>query len=260
MADRNSRWSRDELLLAFNLYCRTPFGKMHSRNPEVIYLSKLIGRTSSSVAMKLVNFASLDPDITSSGRAGLGNASAGDRAIWSEFHQDWERLALESVEVLKVRSGGEKPESDDTFDINAELSYEGVTKSVLTKVRVKQSFFRKSVLAGYQNRCCISGVLEQKLLVASHIVPWSEDKLNRLNPRNGLCLSSLHDRAFDQGLITVTPDFKVRVAKQLRSHRDNAMIDSAIVKMEGRSILLPEKFLPGREFLMWHNKYRFEQL
>lgn len=260
MADRNSRWSRDELLLAFNLYCRTPFGKMHSRNPDVIYLSKLIGRTPSSVAMKLVNFASLDPDITSTGRAGLGNASAGDRVIWSEFHQDWERLAIESADVLQALSGKEKIGSDDSFEVDAEPSYEGLTKSVLTKVRVKQAFFRKSVLAGYQHRCCISGVQEQKLLVASHIVPWSEDKLNRLNPRNGLCLSSLHDRAFDQGLITVTPDFKLRVSKQLKSQRDNAMIDSSIVKMEGQSIRLPEKFLPQRDFLLWHNKYRFEQI
>jgi putative restriction endonuclease len=190
----------------------------------------------------------------------LGNASAGDRAIWGEFHRDWERLALESAEVLQTLSGKEKLRSDDVLEVNAEPSYEGLTKSVLTKVRVKQSFFRKSVLAGYQNRCCISGVLEQKLLVASHIVPWSEDKLNRLNPRNGLCLSSLHDRAFDQGLITVTPDFKVRVAQKLKSQRDNDMIDSAIVKMDGRSIRLPEKFLPDRDFLLWHNKYRFERL
>ncbi len=262
MTERNSRWSRKELLVAFHLYCQTPFGKMHNRNPEVIYLAKLIGRTPSSVAMKLVNFASLDPAITSTGRTGLGNASTGDKAIWSEFHRDWERLALESKKVLEGLSNGTALQFDDTNNsvIDLPSSYEGITKSVLTEVRVKQSFFRKAVLAGYQNRCCISGMQERKLLIASHIVPWSEDKLNRLNPRNGLCLSALHDRAFDQGLITITPDFRIRVAKKLKSQRENSMINSAIVEMEGRSIFLPEKFLPNAEFLSWHNKHRFERV
>ncbi|HRF38987.1 MAG TPA: hypothetical protein PK198_09360, partial [Saprospiraceae bacterium] len=48
-------WTREELILAINLYCKTPFGKLHSRNPDVIQLSKLLGRTPSSIAYKLVN-------------------------------------------------------------------------------------------------------------------------------------------------------------------------------------------------------------
>lgn len=63
------RWTREQRLIAFALYCRTPFGKMHSRNPEIIKLAQLLGRTPGSLAMKLVNFASLDPAITSTGSA-----------------------------------------------------------------------------------------------------------------------------------------------------------------------------------------------
>ena len=54
-------WTRDELLVAFNLYCKTPFGRLHQRNPEIIRLASALGRTPSALAMKLVNFASLDP-------------------------------------------------------------------------------------------------------------------------------------------------------------------------------------------------------
>lgn len=259
MAERSIRWSRKELLVAFHLYCQMPFGKMHKGNPEVIRLAKLIGRTPSSVAMKLVNFASLDPAITSTGRTGLGNASAGDRAIWGEFHEDWEHLALESAKVIDgllkkaVHSKNNAPEIDGDPITN----YEGLTKSVTVEVRIKQSFFRKAVLSSYQNRCCISGVQEPRLLIASHIIPWSEDKRNRLNPRNGLCLSALHDRAFDQCLITVTPDYRIQVSKKLKSQSDNSMIDSALIKMQGKKITLPEKFWPDEEFLVWHNR-KFE--
>ncbi len=260
MAERNSRWSRKELLVAFNLYCQMSFGKMHKGNPEIIRLASLIGRTPSSVAMKLVNFASLDPAITSTGRTGLGNASVGDKEVWGEFHKDWERLALESKKLLNGLSREAGLSKDDESDIGGDslTNYEGSTKAVMVEVRIKQSFFRKAVLGGHQNRCCISGVKEPKLLIASHIVPWSEDKRNRLNPRNGLCLSALHDRAFDQALITVTPDYRVQVSKKLKLQSNNPMIDSALIKMHGKQITLPEKFWPGEEFLTWHNR-KFEE-
>jgi hypothetical protein len=54
-------WTPDDLLVAFRLYCRTPFGRLHRNNPEIIELARLMGRTPSSVGMKACNFASLDP-------------------------------------------------------------------------------------------------------------------------------------------------------------------------------------------------------
>ena len=61
-------WTPEQLKLAFAFYCQTSFGKLHSKNPQIIELAKLIGRTPSALAMKLVNFASLDPSITDTGR------------------------------------------------------------------------------------------------------------------------------------------------------------------------------------------------
>lgn len=56
-------WTREEFILALNLYLKIPFGKMHSRNPEIQKLARLIGRTDNSVALRLVNFAACDPEL-----------------------------------------------------------------------------------------------------------------------------------------------------------------------------------------------------
>lgn len=64
-------WSREELILVFNLYLKLPFGKMHSRTPEVIEMAHLIGRTVSSISIRLGNFASCDPYHQSRGVKGM---------------------------------------------------------------------------------------------------------------------------------------------------------------------------------------------
>jgi putative restriction endonuclease len=94
MARRN--WTRDELIVAFNLYCKLPFGQYHRRNPQVIELARLLSRTPDAVAMKLCNFASLDPTHQKRGVRGLGNSGKLDPQIWEEFNNNWEQLAIES--------------------------------------------------------------------------------------------------------------------------------------------------------------------
>jgi predicted restriction endonuclease len=253
VAVKSSRWNKEQLKLAFNLYCQLPFGKLHSRNAEVVELAQLIGRTPSAVAMKLVNFASLDPAITASGRVGLGNASALDREVWEEFHADWERLALECAALnLHLRPTlpiETMPETFDAFDLK---DFTGETRRVITEQRMRQQFFRRAVLASYGERCCMSGLSDARLLMASHIVPWSMDKANRLNPSNGLCLSALHDKAFDQGLITITDDFRVMVSGQLRDLTDGSALKSVLTALQDQPIEKPERFLPHVDFLARH--------
>jgi predicted restriction endonuclease len=243
------QWSRKELIAAFNLYCQLPFGKIHSRNPLIKRVAEKLDRTPSSLAMKMLNFASLDPTIIESGRHGLGNASNADRAVWEEFHQDWEKTALESQLFLKETNV--IPTRELTKIEPADFT--GKTKKATVEVRLKQSFFRQAVLSSYQGRCCMTGLDDPRLLIASHIVPWSEDKANRLNPSNGLCLSALHDRAFDQALITVMPDFKIRVSKSLYRSK-TSFCEMALLSLEGKQIYLPEKFSPAPELLRFHNK------
>lgn len=248
-------WTKDQLKLAFHLYCQLPFGKLHNSNPEIIKLAGLIGRTPSAVAMKLVNLASLDPAIIASGRSGLGNASALDREVWEEFNADWEGLALESERLRQSLDPSGKP-VDDTDEQLVPEDYTGETKKVITEQRIKQSFFRRAVLSSYGGRCCMSGLSNERLLIASHIVPWSQDKANRLNPSNGLCLSAIHDRAFDKGLITLSDDLKILIAKELKRQND-AFIVEVLLPLEGRAIEMPERFAPKPEFVTWHHKNLF---
>ena len=249
-------WTREELIAAFNLYCQLPFGKLDKSNPQVIQLALLINRTPSAVAFKLVNFASLDPVITKSGRVGMTNVSALDRAIWGEFNADWEVLATESQAVIE-RLAKEKGEELPFSDLDTENTKEtpqllmGRSRSALVQIRVNQSFFRRAVLTNYQGRCCMSGLSHTKLLVASHIVPWSVDVANRLNPHNGLCLSALHDKAFDSGLISLNDDYTVLVSKELR-HKTDVFTQAALISLKGKSVAIPKKFLPERAFLAHH--------
>jgi len=205
-------WTKEQVKLGFNLYCQLPFGKLHSRNPEIIELATLIGRSPGAVAMKLSNIASLDPAITSTGRVGLRGASELDQEVWEEFHADWDRLALDCLHIQeRIKSEKESQKSEKQTETEPEDidDFTGETKRVITEQRMRQNFFRRAVLSSYLERCCMSGLSDSRLLVASHIVPWSKDKHNRLNPRNGLCLSALHDKAFDRGLIALDDGFRV---------------------------------------------------
>jgi predicted restriction endonuclease len=250
-----NRWSKEQLKLAFHLYCQLPFGKLDMRTPEVIKLASLIGRTPGAVAMKLSNFASLDPAITSTGRKGLEGASNLDREIWDEFHADWEALAVES-ELLRRKLDADTQPLDDVEEQLMPEDFTGETRKVVTEQRIKQSFFRRAVLSSYRGRCCMSGLSEPRLLIASHIVPWSWDKANRLNPSNGLCLTAIHDRAFDKGLISLTDDLKIVVSAELKRNTE-AFVVGVLLPLDGKTIELPERFAPQPEFIAWHRSELF---
>jgi putative restriction endonuclease len=251
----STRWTKEQLKLAFHLYCQLPFGKLHSRNHEIVQLATLIGRTPSALAMKLSNFASLDPSITGSGRKGLGGVSNLDREIWDEFHTDWEKLAVECA-ILRQNIDHSTPPEDEADELLIPEDFSGEIRRVVSEQRIKQNFFRRAILSSYRGRCCMSGLSEPRLLIASHIVPWSKDKANRLNPRNGLCLSAIHDRAFDKGLITLTDEHKIIVSDELK-RRNETFITEVLLPLEGRMIELPERFLPHANFISWHRNELF---
>lgn len=122
-------------------------------------------------------------------------------------------MAFESEKFLAKRIG---KQVEDVSEIEViDLPKIGKERESIVKVRVNQSFFRKAVLAAYDYKCCITGLEIPELLIASHIIPWSKDGADRVNPRNGLCLNVIHDKAFDRGLITVTPEFAVKVSESL---------------------------------------------
>lgn len=244
-------WTRNELLLAINLYCKIPFGKIHLRNPEIMNLASLINRTPSAVAWKLVNFASFDPSLKLRGIQGARNASKLDREIWDEFFEDWEALAVES-EMLLLKT-------QKSADVEPDFEKkEGIEKERTIKARVNQSFFRSSLLASYNNKCCITGISNTELLIASHIVPWSVDSKNRLNPRNGILVNALHDKAFEYGFITITTDFKILVCDDLLNSKNENSINY-FHKHHNQDLILPSRFLPDSDFLKYHNQEKFKK-
>jgi len=246
-------WTRDELLLAINLYCKLTFGQLHSRNPEIILLSRLLNRTPGSVALKLVNFASLDPSLT---QAGMSNASKLDKEVWNEFYADWAGRVYESEKLLADTQHITLEEIAAEYEPLPPV-LEGKMKEQLVKVRVNQQFFRKTIMAAYDNTCCVTGLRQASLLVAGHIKPWAEDEANRMNPRNGLALNALHDRAFELGLFTIRPaDYVIEVAPTvLTPKRSDAEAAAALLgRFHGQELRLPahKRFLPDPEFLAWH--------
>ncbi len=261
MAERLA-WTRQQLLVAFSLYCQTPFGKLHSRNPEIIKYADLINRTPSALAMKLTNIASLDLAITSTGRKGLKGASSADKAMWQEMQQNWENFAIESSQAISSIDNENQLKSNPaiTQSEDEQIDYTGNNKTIQSQARIGQGFFRKAVLSAYNYRCCITGLSIPSLLVASHIIPWREDAANRLNPSNGLALSMLHDKAFDIGIITINEDMTVRVSEnKLITEEGDSFYHSALQSYAGKVIFMQEKFQPHADFLAYHREFVFEQ-
>ena len=257
MKEGQKLWTKEELILTINLYCKLPFGKMHKSNRDVIILSEIIDRSPSAIARKLGNFASFDPTLKDRGVKGLTNAGKLDKKIWDEFYNNWDAALIESEQLLanKKHSTIEKL-NNVKIDIDIEKLPEGKVKDQVVKARVNQFIFRKIVLATYNNTSCITKIDNIDLLVASHIVPWSKDEKNRLNPMNGLCLNALHDKSFDKGLITIDAnDYTLKISSKLKGKNIVESISRNFLEFENKSIFIPDKFLPSKELLKIHNDY-----
>lgn len=257
-------WTREELLLAMHLYCRIPFGRQNGTSPEVIELAAVLHRTPGSVAMKLCNFTSLDPEEAERGVIGLQGASNLDRQIWSEFHANWVKLAEESEQLwqLRVLQNVEKTATSTAVDPEIVESKQGefsgqTERLVATKIRLAQVFFRRVVLSSYRMRCCISGCPVPDLLIASHIVPWSVSVEHRANPYNGLCLSRIHDGAFDRGLISFDEKRRLILSKKLKAYLPCDSLRQNFAVFEGQVLQTPERFTPHHAFLEHHRENIF---
>lgn len=255
-------WTEEETVLALFLYFQLPFGKLHSGNKEIQQLALSIGRSASSVAMKLTNFASLDPKIVASGRSGLKGASSLDRRTYQRFGEDWSGLASQAETLWHHRIAGAQDVSAARSVAEPALAFDygdaplDSTRQALISQRVGQGFFRRAVMANYEGVCCMSGIAEPQVLIASHIRPWSDDIENRHNPANGLLLAATLDRAFDQGLITVGPDRRVRVSRPLLESRSKPT-RAYFERYQDAEIRPARRMDPDPAFLEWHSTVRF---
>lgn len=244
MAKNN--WTKEETIIAFNVYCKVPFKNSSKSNSIVIKYANIIGRSPSALNMKIGNFGRLDPELKKQGISGLVNGSKLEEVVWNEFNGNWEKLAYES-EVLIAEF-----QNKEIDEVSSEYFPQGKDRETTIKARVNQNFFRSTILSSYNLKCCVTGLSIPELLVASHIIPWSKDKENRTNPHNGLCLNSIHDKAFDKGFITVTPDFKIKVSKFFDDYSKDKSVTDFFIKFNSQNIIKPERFLPSKEFLDYH--------
>lgn len=257
MQNKRKQWSRDESIAVFNLYCRTSFGRMHKSNPDVIDMAKNIGRTPSAVAMKMVNFASLDPFNRRRKVKGLQHISRLDEQIWEEFHEDWDRLALESQQSLAKLLAKDRKE----YELELALMEPDIPTEarVTTKVRLVQRFFRDAVLSSYNYSCAVCTIGLCSMLNASHIIPWSIDEKRRADPSNGLSLCAFHDRAFDRGLITIDEDLRVVLSPRARVQDPPKLHRVGLLEVEGQPLSKPDKFSPDQSALSYHREKVFLQ-
>lgn len=242
-------WTREEFILTLNLYFKLPFGKMHHGTKEVIELANLIGRTSSSIALRLGNFASCDPMLKSRGIKGMIGGTDQCQPYWDEFQDNREKLIFESEKSLAQM---QHLSLEQKYNIRDIANLYGETKIRAVKTRVNQDVFRQMVMANYFGKCALSGIDIPELLLASHIIPWSKDEHERLNPCNGICLSALYDRAFDQGLIGFDQEYKVVLSHRIIEKEGKEYYNNYFANIERKPLAKPDRYLPEKRFLEWH--------
>lgn len=264
-----TRWSREETLIVLGLYVSMPPSgrKNWDKTDDVVTsIAAHMGRTPDAVIFKIANLKASDPN-----RPGIGfvNVSRLDREIMESYLDDPDGTIAACSEALGrcgfSFTGGCSLEFDsgDTNQAGRGRGLEqviGIERAALVKQRVNQGYFRRVLLDNYRGRCCVSGISVPALLVASHIKPWAvSSPQEKASVRNGLLLNALCDKAFDRGLMTVLPDYTVRVSSKLPHTAEN---ERWIFSLDGTGIALPDdpsrETWPDKELLRYHNDCVFE--
>jgi len=244
-------WTREQLILAFELYCRIPFQRTKASDSRVKELAGLLDRTPAAVARKLGNFGAFDPQLAARDISGLTHGSKLDKAVWNEFHQDWAGVVVLAHEIKSNLKPSERVEQ-------ALVPPQGPSERIVTvKQRLHQAFFRDAVLSSYNSRCCVTGLPIIECLFAGHIIPWSVDEHRRADPTNGVCLSGTFDRLFDSGLVTIEVDLTLCVSKRLRGMTDRPVAE-LVAARHGQKIIPPARFYPDPVCLRWHREHVFK--
>lgn len=259
------KWTRDELLVALNLYHKLTFGQLHARQSAIIALAEKLGRGANSLAMKLCNFASLDPALKLRGIKGLEGASALDRSVWTEFHAHLEETVPNSEEALRQLFG-----ADENSDLEV-LPKEGIrvrkhppigASEIIGTVKQRrgQEYFRDAVLNNFGGCCGVTGLAVRELLIASHILPWGTHPKERWNVRNGLSLSRLHDAAFDRGLIAFDDELRLQLSPRLKKELSQPALAVNFGEYAAQPLKLPaDAAWPEPSFLAEHRSKIFKK-
>lgn len=240
----NRLWTRDEFILALDLYFRTPFGQIHKNNPDIIKLAEFIGRTPSSVGMRLSNYANCDPKLKAAGIKGLDGGKEKCQPYWDEFANSRGKLMSAAIEarthIVESHSNG------------GNQFYTHVSEWDNLVNEMYDYAFQDIVSKNYQSHCAISGMKASQFLVGCHIIPSSENEKEAMKASNGIFLNILYARAFVEGLIGFDTNYKIHFSPELQSHKlENGY--HLFKRYEGESLKLGDVVVkPDVNFLEWH--------
>lgn len=243
-----NEWTREDIVIAYALYCITPFNKINPRNKVIQQVAEIIPHSAASIAMRMQNFRHLDPK----GGNGLGHVAKKDILIYEEFKHDWGALSLEAETLTGLALFDSSP-------LQGAKPLSSITNH--GKVSRERHFFKKAVLSTYNDRCYISGCALPQMLVASHIKPYSKCRsaAERVNPENGICLNTFYDKAFDSGLITITPSMKLHVSPAVKIATQDSFTAKWLIALDNTFLPPPPRFSPRRDLLEYHNDVIFKK-
>lgn len=156
------------------------------------------------------------------------------------------RRVNELETLLNTNNGAWIEEIDNTA---SETMLIGKEKDVIIKARVNQSVYREMLLSKHK-KCCLCGVTDSRLLIASHIKPWSQSNSEeKVDVYNGLLLCPNHDKVFDSGLITFNNQGEIIISNEL-SCNDKIFLNLR----EDMKIELSEK---SAKYMEYHRKNIF---
>ena len=252
MAKNSTNWTEEQITVVLYEYCRNPFGQFSATKQFVKELALLLGRSPGAIVRKVGNLASFDPQMKARGVGGLGHTGKLDEVVWKRYFGHWDQLAYDA-ETLIAKLKNKKLEQ--SLDIDLGNLPIGDERKQEVKRRINQNFFRDTVLSSYENRCCVTGINNTKLLHACHIIGWSEDEANRTNPQNGLCLNNLFHKAYDENLIGISPDYEIFVSDELfgtKLKEVDIHTKEYVMSYNKKRLIMPKRFLPDRDLLAMH--------
>lgn len=141
---------------------------------------------------------------------------------------------------------------------------EGVVRHTITpkdayaRVKVRgmaQAVFRAALLKAYGSRCALSDVYSPSLLEAAHIIPWSEAAPDqRINPCNGVLLSTINHRFLDLGWLRINEDYTV--ATDTSKTQVKSLERKLLIELNGSKLRLPadKKHWPTPAFIRQRNE------
>lgn len=243
-----THWTHEDIIIAYALYCIMPLNKINSSNKVIQQVAEIISHPVASLVMRMRNFQHLDPRTS----AGLGHVAKADKIIYEEFKHNWGALSLQAEALTGLALF-------DSTPIQGAKPLSSLTDR--SKTNRERAFFRQSVIAAYDGKCYISGCQLPKMLIASHIKPYRacRDESERVSPENGICLNTFYDKAFDSGLMTITPSMQIRISPIVKNNANDDFTRQWLIDLDGNTLPAVSRFAPQREFLEYHNDIIFKR-